>query len=174
VLHLLLAIAVFGSMLVEARRASRNERAQRARGGIEPSGDVYRLMRIAYPGAFAAMIAEGLLRDPPRAAVIGAGVAVFAAAKALKWSAILTLGRFWTFRVIVVPDVPLIDRGPYRWLRHPNYVGVVGELLGVALIAGARVFGVAVMTGFGVLLFKRIRVEEQMLATASRAAKTSK
>jgi methyltransferase len=171
---LLLAIAVFGSLVLEARRASRNERAQRARGGIEPAGDVYRLMRIAYPGAFAAMIAEGFLRDAPAASVIGAGVAVLAAAKALKWWAIVTLGPFWTFRVVVVPNAPLIDRGPYRWLRHPNYVGVVGELVGVALIAGARVSGVAAIAGFAVLLIKRIRVEEQMLGTASRAAKTSK
>jgi isoprenylcysteine carboxyl methyltransferase (ICMT) family protein YpbQ len=68
VVLLLLAIAVFGSLVVEARRASRNERAQRARGGIEPDGDVYRLMRIAYPGAFAAMIAEGFfaIRRRPR------------------------------------------------------------------------------------------------------------
>jgi len=76
--------------------------------------------------------------------------------------------------VIVVPDVPLVQRGPYRWLRHPNYVGVVGELLGVAIAAGAAVSGVAAMTGFGLLLAKRIRVEDRMLATASRAAQTSK
>ena len=171
---LLLSIAVFGSLVVEARRASRNERGQRARGGIEPSGDVYRLMRIAYPGAFAAMIVEGFVRDPPAAALLGAGVAVLAAAKALKWWAIRTLGPFWTFRVIVIPNRPLIRHGPYRWLRHPNYVGVVGELLGVALIAGARVSGVAAIAGFGVLLIKRIRVEEHMLATASGAVKTSK
>jgi methyltransferase len=165
---------VFGALGVEARRASRNEQAQRARGGIEAEGDVYRLMRIAYPGAFAAMIAEGFLRDPPPAAVIGAGAAVFAAAKALKWWAIVTLGPSWTFRVVVVPNAPLIQRGPYRWLRHPNYVGVVGELLGVALIAGARMSGVATIAGFGALLIKRIRVEERMLATASRASRTSK
>jgi methyltransferase len=169
-----LSIVVSASLLVEARRASRNEEAQRARGGIEPAGDVYRLMRIAYPAAFALMIGEGILRVPPPAAVIGAGVVVFAAAKALKWWAVVTLGPFWTFRVIVVPNAPLIDRGPYRWVRHPNYVGVVGELLGVGLIAGAWVSGVAAITGFGVLLLKRIRVEERMLATASRAAKTSK
>ena len=165
---------MFGSLVVEARRASRNEDAQRARGGIEPPGDVYRLMRIAYPAAFAAMIVEGSFRDPPPSSVIDAGVAVLAAAKALKWWAIVTLGPFWTFRVLVVPNARLIRRGPYRWLRHPNYVGVVGELLGVALIAGARVSGVAAITGFIVLLIKRIRVEERMLATASRAAKTSK
>ena len=161
-------------MLIEARRAARNERAQRARGGVEPADDVYGLMQIAYPAAFAAMLAEGVLRAPASPAAVAAGLAVFAAAKALKWWAILTLGPFWTFRVIVVPDAPLVRGGPYRWLRHPNYVGVVGELAGVAVAAAAPVSGVAAMTGFGVLLFKRIRVEERMLATAPRAAATSK
>jgi methyltransferase len=172
---LILTGVVFGSMLIEARRASRNERAQRARGGVEPTGDVYGAMRIAYPLAFAAMLGEGLLRErPPSVPMVATGFVLLAAAKALKWWAILSLGPFWTFRVIVVPDVPLIRRGPYRWLRHPNYVGVIGELAGVALAAGAAVFGVAAMSGFGLLLFKRIRVEERMLATASRPAATSK
>ena len=165
---------MLGSLLVEAWRASRNERAQRARGGIEPPADVYRLMRVAYPGAFAAMIAEGLFREPPPMAVVAAGAATFAAAKALKWWAIVSLGPSWTFRVIVVPGAPLVAGGPYRWLRHPNYVGVVGELLGVALTAGAPASGVAAMTIFAGLLFMRIRVEERLLATASRAATTSK
>ena len=49
-------------MLVEARRAAANERAQRARGGIEPKHDVYPFMQIAYPGVFLAMIGEGLFR----------------------------------------------------------------------------------------------------------------
>jgi methyltransferase len=169
-----LAAVVFGTMLIEARRAARNERAQRARGGVEPADDVYGLMRIAYPAAFAAMLAEGVLRAPAPPVAVAAGLAVFAAAKALKWWAILTLGPFWTFRVIVVPDAPLVRGGPYRWLRHPNYVGVVGELAGVALAAAAPLSGVAAMTGFGVLLVKRIRVEERMLATAPRAAATSK
>src|SRR5262249_7611741 len=130
--------------------------------------------RVAYPLAFAAMLGEGLFRLPVPAGLVATGIAVFAAAKALKWWAILSLGSFWTFRVIVVPGVPLVRRGPYRWLRHPNYVGVVGELVGVAVAAGAAVFGVAATTGFGLLLLKRIRVEERMLATASRGAATSK
>jgi methyltransferase len=169
----LLFVIVFGVMAVEARRAARNERLQRARGGIEPDDDVYGLMRIAYPIAFAAMIAEGAFRQAPPRPVLAAGISIFTAAKALKWWAILALGPFWTFRVIVIPDAPLSRRGPYRWLRHPNYVGVVGELAGVALMAGAPVSGVAAMAGFGLLLIKRIRVENAALATASRGRRAS-
>jgi methyltransferase len=165
---LLLPVLVFGTMLVEAWRAAANERAQIARGGIEPSGDVYRIMRIVYPGAFVAMFVEGALRGAPPAAAIVAGAVVFAAAKALKWWAIASLGRFWTFRVIVVPGASLVASGPYRWLRHPNYVGVMGELAGVALMTGALLSGVAGIATFAWLVIRRVSVEERALRAAAR------
>jgi methyltransferase len=158
-------------MLVEARRASRNERAQRARGGVEPAGDVYRLMQVVYPGAFLAMLVEGAVRGVPSPGVLVAGAAVFAAAKALKWWAIFSLGPFWTFRVIVVPGAALVARGPYRWLRHPNYVGVLGELAGVAAMAGAPVSGVVATGLFAALLVKRIAVEERAILELGPSAR---
>jgi methyltransferase len=155
--------SVFGPMLVEARLAARNERAQLARGGIEPPGDVYTIMRFAYPAAFLAMIAEGAGRGSPSALPLAAGAALFVAAKALKWWAIQSLGPFWTFRVIVVPGATLIESGPYRFLRHPNYAAVVGELIAVALMTGARVAGPLAVFGFGLLILRRITVERRAL-----------
>ena len=171
-------IIVFGFMIVEALRAGRNERAQRALGGVEPPGDVYRWMQIAYPAAFAVMFLEGALRvtEPPAGLVVG-GAVLFTLAKALKWWAILTLGRFWTFRVIVVPGTPLVRRGPYRFLRHPNYVGVVGELVGVGLLTGAFRSAPIATAVFGTLILKRVAVEERALRTsmaASESARASK
>ena len=99
-------------------------------------------MQVAYPGAFVGDVRRSArLRDAPPSSLAIAGAIVFAVAKALKWWAILTLGRFWTFRVIVVPGATLVSRGPYRFLRHPNYVGVIGELVGVGLLTGAVVSG---------------------------------
>jgi methyltransferase len=158
-----IASLIFVPMLVEARRAIRNERRQRARGGIEAQGDVYRIMRVAYPAAFLVMLAEGAVRGMPSTGVVAAGVAVFTAAKLVKWSAIHALGPCWTFRVIVVPGDTLVATGPYRHLRHPNYIGVVGELVGVALLTGARFSGPLALFVFGVLLLKRIAVEERAL-----------
>jgi methyltransferase len=163
----LILIAVYLPMLLEARRASRNERAQRARGGIEPAGDVYGWMRVAYPAVFLAMIVEGWVRGGPPRAVLLAGVVVFVFAKALKWWAIFTLGAFWTFRIIVIPGATLVASGPYRWLRHPNYVGVVGELIGVGLMTGAWIFCPIGTAGFVSLLSKRIAVESRMLESAA-------
>jgi methyltransferase len=161
-------IAVFGFMLVEARRAGDNERAQRARGGMEPVGDVYRLMRVVYPVSFLAMLAEGAWRGGAPAPLLVAGAMLFAAAKALKWWAILSLGRFWTFRVIVIPGSTRIVSGPYRFVPHPNYVAVVGEIVGVALMTGARFSGPAMVMVFGALLVKRIAVEERTLRASTR------
>jgi methyltransferase len=160
---------VFAPMLLEARRAHRHERVQRARGGVEPPGDVYAVMRFAYPAVFLAMIVEGGWRHAHAAASMFdtplgmAGLALFAAAKALKWWAIVSLGTAWTFRVIVVPGDAPVAGGPYAWLRHPNYVGVVGELVGVALMAGARVSGPIGTLAFCALMLRRVTVEDRAL-----------
>ena len=126
-------------------------------------------MSIAYPGSFVAMLVEGALRGARPLPVFVAGLIVFAAAKLVKWAAIVALGRSWTFRVIVVPGDSLVARGPYRYLRHPNYVGVVGEFVGVALMTGAIVTGPVALLGFGILLWRRIAVEERALGGARGA-----
>jgi methyltransferase len=160
---------VFALLAVEAARAARHEREQLSRGAIEPPDDVYPLMRLAYPGAFLAMFIEGFLRSAPSPRLMAAGVVLFGLAKLLKWWAILTLGRSWTFRVLVVPGDRRVAAGPYRLLRHPNYVAVVGELVSVALITGARITGPAVTAAFGFLMLKRIAVENRALDAILRA-----
>lgn len=160
---LVIGLAVFALMLIEARRASANERTQRARGGVEPRRDVYPVMQIAYPGVFLAMLWEGLFRPSPPASVVALGVAVFLLGKALKWWAIVSLGPAWTFRIIVVPGMPLVQRGPYAFLRHPNYVGVGGELAGVALMCGAPIAGVLGTAFFIGLMLARVRLETRAL-----------
>ena len=161
-------LLVFLPMLVEGRRAARNERAQLARGGIQPHADVYiyELMRVIYPASFLAMLLEGAWRGAPPVAVGMGGALLFVVAKLLKWWAILTLGRAWTFRVIVVPGDPIISDGPYHFLRHPNYLGVVGEFVSVALMTGAVVTGPAVTMGCLWLLWRRTVVEERSLFQA--------
>jgi methyltransferase len=165
-----LAALVFAPMIVEARRAWRNERAQRTRGGVEPAGDVYAVMQTAYPGAFALMLAEGWWRGAPRSEWTAVGLVVFLAAKLLKWWAILALGPFWTFRVIVVPGAALVARGPYRFMRHPNYAAVALELAGAAVMTGAAVSGPLAVVLFSILMRKRIGVEDRALGRAPAPA----
>jgi len=150
-------------MLAELRVSLAHERELFRAGAIEAPDPVYSTMRWAYPGTFVAMAIEGLVTaSPPGFFTIG-GVVVFAAGKALKVWAIASLGTRWTYRVLVIPRAPLVTRGPYRFMRHPNYIGVVGELVGMALLVQAPFTGVLSIIGFGHLLRRRIRTEEQAL-----------
>jgi methyltransferase len=155
--------AVLLLMIAEAIHAARNERALVARGAIEPAGDVYRTMRWAYPLCFIAMWAEGVLDGLTSPTLVRAGVVVFVLAKALKYWAIQALGARWTFRVLVLPSAPLVATGPYQRLRHPNYVAVIGELIGAALMFSAPVAGVFALVMFGWLMLRRIAVEDRAL-----------
>lgn len=161
--YLLLLLVAFVPMLVEASIAARHDRALRARGAKEPASDVYGVMQVAYPVCFLVMVGEAWLRDAGVDGMCVAGVVVFAAGKALKYWAIATLGERWTFRVLVPPGSALVREGPYRWIRHPNYVGVAGELAGFAVMTQAEVTGVAGLIVFVLLMLARVRVEEQAL-----------
>jgi methyltransferase len=150
-------------MLAESLVSRRHERLLRERGAVEPPGDVYATMRWAYPAAFIAMAVEGTLFGPSPAPVAVSGAVLLAAAKALKWWAMASLGVRWTFRVLVVPGAPLVTHGPYAIWRHPNYIAVGGELVAMALMVGARVSGPLATLLFSWLMWRRTRVEDRAL-----------
>jgi methyltransferase len=150
-------------MAMEAAVAARHERALRALGAIEPAGDVYRVMQVAYPAAFLAMLAEGAWRGVRVDHVASTGAWLFVLAKAVKYWAITTLGGRWTFRVLVPPGSRRTVSGPYRWIAHPNYLAVALELLGIALAMHACITGPIAVAGFGYLMRRRIRIEENAL-----------
>jgi methyltransferase len=75
-----------------------------------------------------------------------------------------TLGRRWTTRIIVVPGAPLISSGPYRLIRHPNYLIVAGEIAVVPLALGLPIYAAAFALANALLLWKRIQVENAALA----------
>jgi methyltransferase len=160
---LLLLFVILPFMLVETLRSVRNERALRRRGAIEPRDDVYRVMSVIYPVSFVAMAVEGALRGASGPPFLLIGLAIFTLAKLLKFWAIATLGERWTFRVLVLPGAPLIARGPYRFLRHPNYTGVIGELVGTAVMMVAPYTGAFFTAFFAILIMRRIAVEERAL-----------
>lgn len=155
-------------MLGELWLSASNERVLRANGAIEAEDSVYALMRVAYPGVFVAMALEGVITGVEPGPMTFAGVALMFAAKALKFWAIASLGTRWTFKVIVMPGLPRVTTGPYRWMRHPNYVAVVGELIAMALMTHARVTGPVGTLFFGWLLLRRIAAEERGMELYSR------
>lgn len=164
------AAIVIGALLAETRVSIKNEREIRRRGAFAPAGDVYRAMAVLYPGAFLAMATEGIWRASKEIPAADAGpnwlvsgVLLFVASKALKYWAIRTLGDRWTFRVYVVPDRPLVADGPYRYIAHPNYVAVLGELVSTAMMCGAPIAGAVGVTLFGAVLWMRVRFESNVL-----------
>lgn len=167
-LPLLLLAVAFIPMAFEARRSRANERALRALGAREPADDVYGAMQVTYPLCFVAMAAEAWLQHRAVNGVFLAGAGVFLAGKLLKYWAIATLGPRWTFRVLVPPRSSRVPSGPYRFMRHPNYAGVAGELAGAALMAQAPVTGITAVLAFGALMMARIRVEERALGLVAR------
>lgn len=169
---------VIGLMLAETRVSSVHERRLRERGAVMPDGDVYRALAILYPAAFLVMGLEGIwrARDAQSAGATAvsaeslhgpswfvSGLLMFIAAKALKYWAIASLGERWTFRVFVLPGLPLVTTGPYRYVTHPNYIAVVGELVGTAMMMGALVTGPVMTALFGIALFARVRFENRVL-----------
>jgi methyltransferase len=155
--------AVLLMMLAEMQLSRYNERTLRVHGAVEAADDVYRAMAWVYPLLFVVMGLEGAAWGPAPGMTTLVGAVLLGASKGLKFWAIASLGSRWTFRVLVPPGSSLVTTGPYGFLRHPNYVAVMGELASMALIVGARVTGPVAMLLFGVLLRHRIRVEETAL-----------
>ncbi|HTU69169.1 MAG TPA: isoprenylcysteine carboxylmethyltransferase family protein [Candidatus Baltobacteraceae bacterium] len=145
--------------LVELRYAGRNTQRLLAGGGIE-------VARRQYPW-FVALHAAWLLSMavfiPASAAPSMPLLAVFALAQIARVWVIATLGPYWTTRVITVPGAPLIRRGPYALMRHPNYAIVCVEIAVLPLAFGAWIIALTFSAANAVLIGWRIRCEDAAL-----------
>ena len=115
---------------------------------------------------FVAMAIEGSIAGYVSDWMLVTGFVVFVASKALKLWAIATLGLRWSYRVLVLPGVPLVATGPYAHMRHPNYLAVFGEIAGFAMVVGAFWTGVGSLLLFRLLVRRRIAIEEEALEMA--------
>jgi methyltransferase len=158
-------LAVLGlERIWELRLSRRNAARAIARGAIEVGHAHFRLMRVLHLAFFAGCALEAVLRRAidPRLALPMLAVAI--AAQALRYWAIATLGERWNVRVLVVPGEPAVTSGPYRWIRHPNYLAVVAEGIAVPLIGGAWITAIVFTALDAWLLAVRIHAEEAALA----------
>jgi methyltransferase len=144
--------------------ARRNESRLLREGAQEIAPGVFRLMAPVYAISFPAAVAEHFLAGRRPAAWLAVSMAVlFAAAKGLKLWAVRHLGDQWTMRVIVPRAVRVATGGPYRLMRHPNYLAVIGEGLAMPLAGGAWITAIAFAVLFGAILWMRIVTEEAAL-----------
>ena len=149
--------------------ARRNTRRLLARGAIEVAPGHYPLIILLHASWLAGLWLLGWDRPVNLAWLIA-----FAVLQAGRIWVIASLGERWTTRIIVVPGAPLVRRGPYRFLSHPNYVVVAGEILTLPLAFGLPAFALAFSALNGAILFVRIRAEQAALAGASVAAAASR
>ncbi|MEU6273155.1 isoprenylcysteine carboxylmethyltransferase family protein [Streptomyces populi] len=164
----LLVAAVAAERVGELVVARRNGRRSRARGAIEAGRGHYPAMVALHTALLIGCPAEVWLAGRPFVPALGwSMLAVLAGAQALRWWCITTLGFRWNTRVIVVPGLPLVARGPYRVLRHPNYVAVVAEGVALPLVHTAWVTALLFTLADAAVLTVRIRCENRALAGAA-------
>jgi len=137
-------------------------------GGREYGRGHYPAMVLLHTGLLVGCVVEVWALDPPFLPVLGwTMVAVVLATQALRWWCIASLGPRWNTRIVVIPGAPLITRGPYRWLRHPNYVAVVVEGVALPMVHTAWITAVVFTALNAVLLRVRIKAENAALASAT-------
>jgi methyltransferase len=147
--------------LLELWLSRRNERILRARGAVERGQGHYPLIVAMHCLWLLSTLVEGALRGPTLWPI---PLAIFLLVQPLRYWAIFSLGEHWNTRILVVPGAQLVRRGPYRYLRHPNYVVVVVEILTFPLIFGAWITALVFSVLNAALLSTRIRVENRALA----------
>jgi methyltransferase len=157
-----LALQRIGELALSAR----HERSLRALGAREYSRGHFPLLVLVHVLFPACLLLEVFQLGARPSPAWPFWLAVIAAAQVLRYAAIRALGERWHVRIWVVPGLPLVRRGPYRFLRHPNYLVVVVELLAMPLLFGAWRTALGISALNLVALAIRIRAEERALGGA--------
>ena len=144
--------------LGELALARRNTARLLARGGREVGAAHYPLIVLLHAAWLAGLWALALDQAPN----LG-WLALFVGLQLLRVWVIATLGERWTTRIIVLPQAPLVDAGPYRFVSHPNYCGVAAEILVLPLVFGLVWYGAVFSVLNGLILWLRIRTEDAAL-----------
>ena len=161
----LLIAAVALERLAELVVSKRNAAWSFERGGVETGQRHYAVMVVLHSGFLVGALLEVWLRRPEFVPALGwTMLALVVASQALRWWCIATLGHQWNTRVIVVPGLPRVTGGPYRFMSHPNYVAVVVEGFALPLVHSAWITAIVFTVFNAVLLSVRLRVENQALA----------
>lgn len=152
--------------LGELAYAQHNTRRLLARGGIEIGRAHYPLFILLHGGWLVALAALVPADAPP----VWPLLALFLLLQAGRVWVVATLGPYWTTRIITLPAAPLVRRGPYRFVRHPNYLVVTGEIAVLPLAFGAWRIALVFSVLNALLLVWRIRIENEALAARRIAA----
>lgn len=168
-----LVLLVAAERLAELRTARRNAAWSARRGGTEHGRGHYPVMVALHVALLAGCLTEVPLLHRPFSPAIGwPALGAAAGAQALRWWCVATLGPRWNTRVITVPGLPPVRRGPYRLLGHPNYAAVAAEGLALPLVHGAWLTAALFTLGNAPLMAVRLRCENAALARMTTTSAT--
>lgn len=169
--YTVLIVLVAMERVAELVVSQRHLRWSRERGGVEYGAGHYPFMVVLHTGLLAGALAEVWWWPTPIVpAVSWTMLALVVAAQALRWWCIATLGNRWNTRIVIVPGLPRVTGGPYRWLTHPNYLAVIVEGIALPMVGFAWVTAL-VFTALNLLLLRvRIRAEDAALATLPQSS----
>jgi methyltransferase len=171
ILYLGFLALLSGERLVELGISRSNARFARNESAVEVGRGHFRVMAWLHVFFLVSSGLEVFLFDRPvRAALFYPAFVVALFAQGLRYWVVSTLGRRWNVRIFVWPERPPVTAGPYRFVRHPNYVAVIAEILFVPLIHGAYVTAIVFSLANAALLRVRIRAEERALGASYEAA----
>jgi len=166
-----LLLVVGAERIAELLLSKRNAAAAFAKGAVEVGQTHYAVMAVFHTLFLFACLGEAWLLERGFPGVLG-WVALMGAisAQALRYWAITTLGQRWNTRIIVMPEAEPVTDGPYRYLKHPNYLAVVLEMVCLPMIFGGYWTALVFSLGNAAILFVRIRAEEKALGGKYAAA----
>lgn len=161
---IVLLVLLIVQRLAELVHAKRNARLAFARGGREYGASHYPLIVALHVAWFIAWLTEHVLRGGEILQPWWPIAVVIVLAQITRYWTISTLGQAWNTRIIIVPGMERVTKGPFRWLSHPNYVVVLVEFFFIALLVGAYTTAI-VATAVNYLILTRIRIpaEERAL-----------
>ncbi|PIC86680.1 isoprenylcysteine carboxyl methyltransferase [Sporosarcina sp. P20a] len=136
-LFLFVFIIVVVQRLVELVVANRNEKWIRNQGAIEIGASHYKWMVLMHIAFFISLLVEVLVFDRSLLPVWGTLLAIFLLMQVLRVWCLSSLGKFWNTKILILPGANVQKKGPYRWIRHPNYVIVTTELIVLPLLFSA-------------------------------------
>jgi methyltransferase len=168
ILYTALVAAVALMRLAELALSRRNIARLIGRGAVEVGHSLYPWMVAVHTGFLGSCVAEVWLLNRsliPQLAAAMLGLLMVAAG--IRWWVISTLGDRWSTRVVFVPGDPAVAAGPFRWLRHPNYLAVIVEFLALPLVHTAWLTAAFFSVANGAVLTLRVRTEEAALAEGS-------
>ncbi|MCM3757670.1 isoprenylcysteine carboxyl methyltransferase [Sporosarcina aquimarina] len=153
--------------LAELVIAKNNEKRMKAQGAYEVGASHYPAIVLLHTAFFVSLLVEVLIRKPELSPIWGILLTIFLLTQVLRVWCLASLGKYWNTKIIILPGADVVMKGPYKFIRHPNYVIVATEILVLPMIFGAYFTAITFTLLNAWMMSVRIPQEEQALKDAT-------